>query len=143
MSTTTVPIPLIKEVMTQSPLSISSESNLLSALQVFREKKIRHLPVQKDGKLVGVLTDGEVKIACSLENSGELSVENVMSPDPYCVSPETPIDEVAGKMAKHKYGCALVVDQTGKPIGIFTDIDGLRLLAKYLQAAAGQQTTKG
>ena len=61
-----------------------------------------------------------------------MRVEDIMVPDPYVVKPDAFLGSVALEMARHKYGCALVVDGAGKCIGIFTATDGMRLLAELL-----------
>jgi acetoin utilization protein AcuB len=95
-----------------------------------RTHQIRHLPVLRGGKLVGILSQRDVHLIASLPsvNIDEVPVEDAMSDDVYGVAPETPIDEVAAEMAAHKYGAALVVDQ-GHVAGVFTTIDALHALA--------------
>jgi acetoin utilization protein AcuB len=101
---------------------------------MMREHRIRHLPVQDGGKLVGVLTDRDIKLAASFEGSEDLVAEEVMTPDPYTVLPESPADEVAKEMAEHKWGCAIVQQSNGKVVGIFTAVDGMRVLGEMLDA---------
>ena len=56
-----------------------------------------------------------------------MPVEEAMSVDVYSVAPDTPLLEVAGEMADHKYGCAVVTQGT-HVVGIFTVVDALRAL---------------
>ena len=56
-----------------------------------------------------------------------------MTPDPFTVSPQAPLDGVVSEMAEHKYGCAIIVQENGKIVGIFTAVDGLRALSEILQ----------
>ena len=51
-----------------------------------------------------------------------------MTTDTYAVAPETPIGAVAKNMARHRYGCAVVLER-GKVAGIFTVTDALRLVS--------------
>lgn len=126
-------MPQIQKVMTAMPHTVGQDIPIKTALEMMRTHRIRHLPVQERGKLVGVLTDRDVKLASSFAGAAEMKVEDVMTPDPYTVKPETPVDYVAAEMAEHKYGCAIVLQPNGKVVGIFTAIDGLRFLVDTLK----------
>ena len=99
-----------------------------------RVNGIRQVPVQQGGKLVGGLTDRDIKLAASFRGPGELNVEDVMTPDPYVVAPEAALDAVVLEMAEHKYGCAIVVQPNGKVVGIFTANDACRVLGEILKS---------
>ena len=60
-----------------------------------------------------------------------VSVEEAMNTSVYAVGPDAPLDEVAGEMAGHKYGSAVVL-QNGKVVGIFTTVDACRALQELL-----------
>ena len=126
-------MPKIEKHMTPMPHTINPNMPIQMAMQIMRENRIRHLPVQNSGKLVGVLTDRDIKLASSFQGSGELSVGDVMTPDPYSATPQTSLDQVVFKMAEHKYGCAVIQQENGKVVGIFTATDGLRVLGEFLQ----------
>lgn len=127
-------MPKIEKVMTPMPYTVGLKIPLNTALNMMREHRIRHLPVQEAGKLVGVLTDRDLKLVMSLQaGSGELTVEDAMTPDPYCATPQTPLDHVTDEMAEHKYGCVIVQQENGKVVGIFTAIDALRILGEKLK----------
>lgn len=127
-------MPRLEKHMTPMPHSIGKDQPLKTALSMMREYRIRHLPVQEGGKLIGVLSDRDLKLASSFDHPEELTVEEVMTPDPYTVPPQTPLDEVIVEMAEHKYGCVLIQQENGKLVGIFTATDGLRVLADLLKA---------
>lgn len=126
-------MPKIQKFMTTMPHTIGSDMTIKKAMEIMREHRIRHLPVQKGGKLVGIITDRDVKLARSFQGPGELSVDDVMTPDPYVVGPEASLNDVVLEMAEHKYGCAIVQQDNGKVVGIFTDNDGLRVLGEVLR----------
>lgn len=127
-------MPQIQKFMTPMPHSIGKDLPLKTALDMMREYRIRHLPVQEGGKLVGVITDRDLKLGSSFSDAATMKVEEVMTPDPYTAAPETPLDRVAFEMAEHKYGCAIVLQGNGKVVGIFTAVDGLRVLGETLDA---------
>ncbi len=126
-------MPTIQKYMTAMPHTIGLDIPVKKALDMMREFGIRHLPVQDGGKLVGMLTDRDLKLAASFNKADDLTAEDVMSPDPYMVDVDAHVDEVAKEMAAHKYGAAIVTQQNGKIVGIFTAVDGLRVLAEVLE----------
>lgn len=115
------------------PHTVGKDIPLKKAFEMMREHRIRHLPVQDGGHLMGVISDRDIKFASSFEGSSELKVEDVMTPDPYKVSPDALLEEVVASMAEHKYGCAIVEQGNGKVVGIFTEVDALRVLSELLK----------
>lgn len=128
-------MPKIEKVMTPMPHTIGQSIPLTRALEMMREHRIRHLPVQEGGKLVGVLTDRDVKLVLSFQGGDEttLTVEDAMTPDPFCVTPQAALDYVTDEMAEHKYGCVIVRQENGKVVGIFTATDALRVLGEKMK----------
>lgn len=125
--------PKIQKYMTPMPHTVGKDIPLKKAFEMMREHRIRHLPVQDGGHLMGVISDRDIKFASSFEGSSELKVEDVMTPDPYKVSPDALLEEVVASMAEHKYGCAIVEQGNGKVVGIFTEVDALRVLSELLK----------
>ncbi|MDB4939341.1 MAG: domain protein AcuB [Labilithrix sp.] len=128
------PIPTIQKFMTTTPHSIGVEQTLAKAHTMMREHGIRHLPVLHGGKLVGILTERDLRLVESLAgvDPTKVKVEDAMSTVIYSVAPEAPLDEVVATMAEHKYGSAVVV-QNQKVVGIFTTVDVCRAFAELLQ----------
>lgn len=125
-------MPMIQKVMTPLPHTIGGDIPIKKALGMMREFNIRHLPVLSGATLVGVLTDRDLRLATSFSGAETMIVEDVMTPEPYAVLPEAPLDQVVLAMAEHKYGCAVVQQDNGKTVGIFTANDGLRVLGEQL-----------
>ncbi|HEY6105033.1 MAG TPA: CBS domain-containing protein [Anaeromyxobacteraceae bacterium] len=124
----------VQKHMTLRPQVVSSGHTLAQAHQIMREGDIRHLPVVDDGRLVGVVSQRDLYLLETLRgvDPGAETVEEAMSPEPFAVSPDAPLDEVALAMAEHRYGSAVVVDQ-GVVVGLFTTVDALRALAAVLR----------
>jgi acetoin utilization protein AcuB len=125
-------MPMIEKYMTAMPHTISPSMPITSAVQLMQENHFRHLPVQDAGKLVGILTDRDIKLAASFQGAGELTVSDAMTPAPYRTTPQASLADVVFEMAEHKYGCAVVEQENGKIVGIFTATDGLRVLGEVL-----------
>lgn len=124
----------IDALMTPTPHTIGTDQPLSTAHKMMRDYGIRHLPVLRGGKLVGVLSQRDLYF---LETIAGVDVEidrvaDAMSPDVYTTHPSAPLREVARIMSDHKYGCAVVVDG-GKVLGIFTVTDAVRHLADALE----------
>ena len=127
-------IPSIQKYMTYVPRSIGYDQTLAQASEFMRKLHIRHLPVLKDGELVGILTDRDIKLVLGFKNvdPNHLKVEEAYTGDPYFTSPDSPLNEVVAHMAEKKFGCALVVDN-GKLVGIFTEVDAYKALSDLLE----------
>ena len=126
-------MPLVQKVMTAMPHSIGADIPLRKAKELLTEYRIRHLPVLEGGKLVGILTERDIHLASSFQGAAELKVNDVMMPMTYVVRPESPLNEVVSTMAEHKYGSAIVQQENGRLVGIFTAVDALRVLSDVLK----------
>jgi acetoin utilization protein AcuB len=126
----------VRGYMTAAPHTIGADQTLTTAHRIMREHHIRHLPVLADGKLVGVVTEGDLRLIETLKDvdQEQVLVEEAMTPDPYTIAPETSLEWVALEMAQHKYGSVIVVEH-GRVVGVFTTVDALRALQDLLGRA--------
>ena len=130
-------IPNVGELMTHSPRTIGEDIPISRARDAMRRDNFRHLPVLSAGRLVGIVSDRDIRVAESFRGPGELTVGDVMTLDPYVISEDEPLDRVLLTMADKKYGCALVHQVGGTSIiGIFTDTDALRFCGNFFQKHA-------
>lgn len=128
-------IPCISDYMTPSPHTIGEDIGLNEAIHRMREFQIRHLPVLRAGKLVGILSDRDVKLALSVHpEATNLKVGDIMTEDAYTVTVDTPLDEATEVMCRHRYGCTIVVDRNRKIVGVFTEVDALKVLTSLLRS---------
>jgi acetoin utilization protein AcuB len=123
----------VRQVMTPAPHTIGTDQTLASAHALMRKHDLRHLPVLRGGRLVGVLSQRDLYF---LETISGVDVDidqvaDAMSSDVYSVEPDVAVREVARIMALHKYGCT-VVTENGRIMGIFTANDALQHLANLL-----------
>ena len=128
----------IRRFMTPSPHTITTRHTLAEAHQAMRERGVRHLPVLDDGRLVGVVSQRDLYLLETLRGvdiAREL-VEEAMSDEPFVVSPDAALEEVAEVMAARKHGSALVVE-SATVVGIFTSTDALRALVALLRSSIG------
>jgi acetoin utilization protein AcuB len=131
-------IPSVRKYMTTTPSALRPEDTLAHAHSLMKELKIRHLPVCEGDRVVGLLSDNDLFRAESLHDAdpNKLKAKDVMSLNPYAVSPDAPLDEVVQEMASKKMGSALVVDNH-KVVGVFTATDALSAFAELLHTRLG------
>jgi acetoin utilization protein AcuB len=129
----------VDRYMTANPVVISSDRTLAEAHRLMRDKKIRHLPVVDDGRLVGVVSQRDLYLLETLHSVSPDAerVREAMTAEPYTVAPDAALEQVAIEMAEHKYGSAVVLDQ-GAVVGLFTTVDALRALASVLRRTRQQ-----
>lgn len=100
------------------------------------EQGIRHLPVTDEDRLVGILTDRDLKRALDpalgLPPQEELFVRDVHVTDAYVVDGDVPLDQVLEHLATHHIGSALVT-RDGLLMGILTATDACRLYCDHLR----------
>jgi acetoin utilization protein AcuB len=115
--------------------TIGDEQTMLMAHRLMRQAKVHHLPVLRQGKLVGILSDRDLNLVESLSTVDPkvVTVSDAMNTDPYVVAPTTSLAEVVVTMTEQKYGAAVVCDNH-KVVGIFTAVDALVALATLLSA---------
>ncbi len=131
-------VPLIRDYMTEVLHTVSPEDSLQDARERLTAHAISHLPAVEDGRLVGLLSLGDLfAMESVVEADSQLTkVRSAMASEVYQVTAETPLAEVVRRMADHALGSAIVV-QAQRPIGIFTHTDALSVLARLLGAERG------
>jgi acetoin utilization protein AcuB len=119
----------VKNQMTRKVVTISPGTSILRAMEIMRDKSIRHLPVVEDGELVGLVTEGDLRQASLLSLVDKVSIEDVMIRKPVTISPEASIEAAARLVYRHKIG-GLPVVSGNKLVGILTIVD---LLSAFIQ----------
>lgn len=129
----------IGELMTPCPIAIRPDQSLATAHSLMRSHGVRHLPVVEEGRVVGVVSQGDLRL---LESIGDVEVDKVrveeaMIHHPYVVWADTPITDVLSHMLAHRLGSALVMGRDGLA-GIFTSVDAMMALKQLTSAPARQ-----
>lgn len=96
--------------------------------------RFRRLPVLEYGKLVGIITERDLRQHWSYLDSTK--VGSAMTPDPVTITPRTTAEDVARLLLLHKIGGVPVVEN-GKLVGIVSTSDLLRALLNVVRAAEG------
>lgn len=123
-------MPKISKYMTTLPHSINFECTVNEAVKVMEHRRVRHLPVMKNQKILGIVSDRDIKsiFAFAGADPDVIKVGDICSDYPYITQPNALINEVATEMAAKKFGSALVLDN-GKLVGIFTATDACQALS--------------
>jgi acetoin utilization protein AcuB len=128
---------LVQDIMTSAVVSISPDVSLQDAYQTMQEKGIRHLPVLVLDKLVGVITDRDLRLATSAlaptPFPSGARVSAVMRLFPFTADPADPVEDAARLMREKKIGCLPVMDDD-RLVGIVTGLDLLDALIRMTGA---------
>jgi acetoin utilization protein AcuB len=122
---------LVNAVMTRSVITVKPEQTLYAAANLLREGRFRHLPVVRNGRVLGIISDREVT------GEDDTPVSQVMHTRVISVSPDTPVEVAAALMAENKIGALPVVDpRTTGLVGIVSQTDLFVTLARLLGSQA-------
>jgi acetoin utilization protein AcuB len=128
---------LIKDWMTKDPVTIMEDTSMIKAIHIMKERRFRRLPVVTDGRLVGMVTDRDLKEASPSKATtldvhelyyllAELQVKEIMSRNPVSVLADDTVEHAAQVMLEHTISGLPVVDRDGKVVGIITQSDVFR-----------------
>ncbi|ADI13538.1 CBS domain-containing protein [Truepera radiovictrix] len=137
----------VSEWMTATPQTVSSKTPVMEAMQLLRKGGYRRLPVVDGDKLVGIVTDRDLKEATPSKATtlsvyelnyllSKLTVHDVMVTPVITVAPEEPVENAALLMEEHKIS-GLPVVSGGTLQGIFTITDMLRAIVAMLGLKEG------
>ena len=126
--------------MTREVISISPNTSLAEAHRLMMEKRIRRLPVIHDGRLVGIVTLGDVRGAEPAHAASlniwetdhllaKLKILEIMTHRPVTILENASIRDAALIMLEKKFSGLPVVDEAGQLVGIITESDIFRMVA--------------
>lgn len=134
---------LVREMMRSPVTTIQAGARLQEASQLLRSKGFRHLPVLEGDRLVGILTDRDLRWAtsslCPEPRTLNDPVRTAMNEAPITVDPLDPVEDAARIMREHKIGCLPVLDGPDL-VGILTGMDILDTL--ILLTGTGQPSSR-
>jgi acetoin utilization protein AcuB len=128
---------LIKDWMTKEPIIITEDTSMIKAIHIMKERRFRRLPVVTAGRLVGMVTDRDLKEAAPSKATtldvhelyyllAELQVKEIMSHNPISVSENDTVEHAAQIMLDHTISGLPVVAADGQVVGIITQSDVFR-----------------
>jgi acetoin utilization protein AcuB len=136
----------VERIMTRSPVTVAPQDSLRRVIALMKEGSFRRLPVVEKRRLVGIVTDRDVRLICKspviLQEEWQdeylldkVKVEACMTSDLITVTPDTSIEKAARLMRDRKVG-GLPVVQGDKLVGIVTETDVLNYLIELLEERA-------
>ncbi len=138
---------LVREWMTKDPQSVTPKATVMEAMQRLREGGFRRLPVVKDARLVGIVTDRDLKEATPSKATtlsvyelnyllSKLTVSEVMQRAVITIAPDEPFERAALLMEEHRIS-GLPVVEGGAVVGMITITDVLRAFVRFLGLREG------
>lgn len=133
----------VGDIMSVPPVTITPSTSVQAAQALMHQRKIRHLPILQGGRLVGIISDRDIRLALPSPATSlsvwevrhlldKLTVGEVMTYFVMTTTPDCPVTEAVGRMLGHKVGSLpVVVDR--QVVGILTRTDVLRAFRR-LQA---------
>jgi acetoin utilization protein AcuB len=134
--------------MTADPITTTPDTSIQDAWKRMTEHRIRHLPVVDQGKLVGIVTDRDLRLvlpspATTLEAHeltyllDKLPVSEAMTADPITTGPSVPIPDAVRFLMRARIGAFPVVED-GRLVGILTRQDALKAFLAQVEADASR-----
>jgi CBS domain-containing protein len=127
--------PSVGTVMTPFPYSVDVMDPVVKLEELMSSHGIRHVPVQHDGRVVGIVSERElhrlVNPSLPRVDRTHIRARDILVPDPYLVEIDTPLQSVVREMSDRRIGSAIVV-RKGKLAGILSVTDVCSALADLL-----------
>lgn len=129
---------LVKYWMSERVITLDENTSIMKAIQVLKEHKIRRIPVTSENKLVGIVTDRDIKEAMPSKTTtfevhelyyllSELKLKDIMTKDPITVYPDDTVEYAAVLMLENKISGLPVINKEGYVVGIITQTDIFKL----------------
>ena len=130
---------LVKNWMSKNVITIGVDNSMQDATSILKQHRIRILPVVKKGKLVGIITDRDLKRASASDATTleihellyllmEIKIEDIMTRNPFAVPLDWTVEETAELLINNKISGAPVVDEQNMVVGVITQTDLFRVL---------------
>jgi len=130
---------LVKNWMSKKVITIDENDSMQDAINLTKQHKINMLPVMKKGKLIGVVTDGDLKKASASDATtldvhelmyliSKIKIKDIMSKKPLTVPFDFTIEETASMLLENNISGAPVVDNDRQLVGVITQADIFKVI---------------
>lgn len=130
---------LVKNWMSKPAITIDADAFMNDAIKLLKNNNIKMLPVMEKGKLVGIVTDRDLKRASASDATSleihellylitEIKIKKIMTKNPITVPQDYTVEETAEILLKHNISGVPVVDQYRDVVGTITQNDLFRIL---------------
>ncbi len=130
---------LVKEWMAKNPIVIDENTSIMKATQIMKEHGIRRIPVVRDNKLIGIISDRDIKEAAPSKATSldvhelyyllsEIKVKDIMTPNPVTLKENDSVEKAAVIMLENRISGMPVIDDERHVIGIITQTDVFKVM---------------
>lgn len=137
--------------MTANPFTLTSNATVADASETMRTHKFRRLPIVENGKLVGIVTDRDLReVSPSPATTlsifelnyllAKMMVKDIMKKDVLTIQASSTIEEAALLMYKNKIGGLVVVDEHDSVVGVITETDIFKTFVDVMGITQGKTT---
>jgi CBS domain-containing protein len=141
----------VRDIMTSPAIVVPPETRVPAASALMRERGIRHLPVVENGRLVGIISRGDLREASISASANadtyefnfllnRLTVGRLMTRKVFTITADALVVDAAEMMTDNKIAGLPVVDPDGSVTGIVTESDLLKMLVHKLRETEEIQT---
>ena len=124
---------VVRDCMTATVETVRPDDVVETVREILRKRRIRQLPVVAAGRVIGIVTDRDVRAVADAATT----VDSIMTPTPATVGPDTPVEVAATTLRQRKIGALPVVDDHAL-VGIVSESD---LLGALVDLCARLETT--
>ncbi len=139
---------IVSDIMTKNVVSISLDEKLDLVDEIMSNGEIRHMPVTKGGRVVGVVSQRDLlrsKLSTLIDFPEEdrknlleaTDVEKVMTKSVEFADPDEPVTHAATRMLEERIGCLPVVNQDHELLGLITETDVMRC---FVETSEGKES---
>jgi acetoin utilization protein AcuB len=125
--------------MSKNVITVDINDSMSDAIKLLKENDIKMLPVMKKDKLVGIITDRDLKRASASDATSldvhellfllsKIKIKDIMTKDPIMIPQDFTVEETAEILLKNKISGAPVIDNEGQVVGAITQTDLFKVL---------------
>ena len=119
----------VRDIMAAEVVTIRPDQPAIRAYQLMRDRRFRHLPVVADDRLIGIVSERDLRPVLLSPGLAEATVGEIMVESPLTIGPEAPVEEAARLLVTRKIGCLPVVEGDAL-VGIVTETDLLSVVVE-------------
>lgn len=130
---------LVKDWMSRPVVTVDENNSMQTGTLLLKKHEIRMLPVMKNNKLTGIITDRDLKKASASEATTleihellyiltKIKIKDIMAKDPITVPVDYTVEETAEVLLKHKISGVPVIDIERTVVGVITQTDLFRVI---------------
>ena len=137
----------VKDCMSIDPVTVDPNDSLQAVINLLRRRDVRSVPVMENGRLIGIVTDRDVRQVAPTyplfrdedeirRYTERLTVTAAMTADPMTIAPDAPLAEAAKILETYRISSLPVVDRSGNLVGMLSVADLLRVFVEQNEVAA-------